>query len=147
MTFTLAILCIMIEGGYRELGIQCQCHKSIVYKLRNAICMHRLFPVVIAELMIWSMFCDHQDGRIWKERVSSGASRRVVEAPVLQEQIHAEPELPRTRQPPNRRILPSISAPEHNILKLLEECNASGISFNTWCRLRPPSSCDVVVVV
>lgn len=71
------------------------------------------------------------DGRIWKERVSSGASRRVVEAPVLQEQIHAEPELPRTRRAPNRHILPSISAPEHNILKLLEECNASGISFST----------------
>lgn len=27
----------------------------------------------------------------------------------------------------NRLILPSLSAPEHNLLNLLEECNASGI--------------------
>lgn len=33
---------------------------------------------------------------------------------------------PRTSQS-NRAILPSLSAPEHNILNLLEECNASGI--------------------
>ncbi|KAH6803414.1 cystic fibrosis transmembrane conductance regulator [Perilla frutescens var. frutescens] len=71
------------------------------------------------------------DGRIWKERVSSGVSRR-AETPVLQEQIPPEAEIPRTKpRQPNRLILPSISAPEHNILKLLEECNASGISFNT----------------
>ncbi|XP_057810094.1 uncharacterized protein LOC131024603 [Salvia miltiorrhiza] len=72
------------------------------------------------------------DGRIWKERASSGSgvSRR-AETPVLQEQISIEPEIPRTKPRPPRRILPSMSAPEHNILKLLEECNASGISFNT----------------
>ncbi|XP_047970033.1 uncharacterized protein LOC125213495 [Salvia hispanica] len=70
------------------------------------------------------------DGRIWKERASSGVSRR-VETPVLEEQIDSEPETPRTKPQPPRRILPSMSAPEHNILKLLEECNASGISFNT----------------
>lgn len=33
---------------------------------------------------------------------------------------------PRTSRS-NRMILPSVSAPEHNILKLLDECNASGI--------------------
>lgn len=27
----------------------------------------------------------------------------------------------------NRTIMPSISAPEHNILNLLEECNTSGV--------------------
>ncbi|KAL0324157.1 UNVERIFIED_CONTAM: hypothetical protein Scaly_2382800 [Sesamum calycinum] len=69
------------------------------------------------------------DGRIWKERVSSGVQRR-ADMPIMQEQTPAaEPEtIGRKPQPPtNRVILPSISAPEHNILKLLEECNASGI--------------------
>ncbi|XP_011082321.1 uncharacterized protein LOC105165125 [Sesamum indicum] len=69
------------------------------------------------------------DGRIWKERVSSGVQRR-ADTPIMQEQTPAaEPEtLGRKPRPPsNRVILPSISAPEHNILKLLDECNASGI--------------------
>lgn len=68
------------------------------------------------------------DGRIWKERVSSGVQRR-NDMPVMQEQKPVQPEnhVPRPRPPSNRLILPSISAPEHNILKLLEECNASGI--------------------
>ncbi|KAL0312415.1 UNVERIFIED_CONTAM: hypothetical protein Sradi_5640800 [Sesamum radiatum] len=69
------------------------------------------------------------DGRIWKERVSSGVQRR-ADMPIMQEQTPAaEPEtLGRKPRPPsNRVILPSISAPEHNILKLLDECNASGI--------------------
>ncbi|KAI3453855.1 hypothetical protein Pfo_010518 [Paulownia fortunei] len=71
------------------------------------------------------------DGRIWKERVSSGVQTR-ADMPVMQEQTPIEPETPRTKsRPPNRVILPSISAPEHNILKLLEECNASGISFHS----------------
>lgn len=66
------------------------------------------------------------DGRIWKERVSSVGQRRGD----MQEQTSAEsgslpPRIP--RPPSNRVILPSISAPEHNILKLLDECNASGI--------------------
>ncbi|XP_027082740.1 uncharacterized protein LOC113779120 [Coffea eugenioides] len=61
------------------------------------------------------------DGRIWKERVSAGARRS--DLPVMQEGTAIEPETtgPKPRPPPHRVILPSISAPEHNILKLLEE--------------------------
>ncbi|KAJ0716192.1 hypothetical protein HanPI659440_Chr13g0509961 [Helianthus annuus] len=61
------------------------------------------------------------DGRIWKERVSAGVQRR-TDLPIMQEEAPA-PETPRTKSRPrtNRMILPSISAPEHNILKLLEE--------------------------
>ncbi|KAG6408262.1 hypothetical protein SASPL_131266 [Salvia splendens] len=70
------------------------------------------------------------DGRIWKERALSGVSRR-GEMPVLEDRMAMEPEIPRPKPQPPGRIMPSMSAPEHNILKLLEECNASGISFNT----------------
>ncbi|PIN20136.1 hypothetical protein CDL12_07176 [Handroanthus impetiginosus] len=71
------------------------------------------------------------DGRIWRERVSSSVERR-VDPPVEEEQPPAQPETARTKpRPPNRVILPSISAPEHNILKLLEECNASGLNFSS----------------
>lgn len=61
------------------------------------------------------------DGRIWKERVSAGARRS--DLPATQEGTAIEPEAtgPKPRPPPHRVILPSISAPEHNILKLLEE--------------------------
>ncbi|CAL5359483.1 unnamed protein product [Camellia sinensis] len=70
------------------------------------------------------------DGRIWKERVSAGTGvRRRADLPVMQEGTPMESESvgPKPRRPSNRMILPSISAPEHNILQLLEECNASGI--------------------
>ncbi|KAF5959257.1 hypothetical protein HYC85_000466 [Camellia sinensis] len=69
-------------------------------------------------------------GRIWKERVSAGTRvQRRAYLPVMQEGIPMESESvgPKPRRPSNRMILPSISAPEHNILQLLEECNASGI--------------------
>ncbi|KAL4565137.1 hypothetical protein LXL04_029222 [Taraxacum kok-saghyz] len=70
------------------------------------------------------------DGRIWKERVSAGVQRK-ADMPVMQEEMGGppEPETPRSKSRPrsNRMILPSISAPEHNILKLLEECRASGM--------------------
>uniref|UniRef100_A0A5B6YUT0 Uncharacterized protein n=1 Tax=Davidia involucrata TaxID=16924 RepID=A0A5B6YUT0_DAVIN len=68
------------------------------------------------------------DGRIWKEQVSAGVQRR-ADLPVMQEGNPIESEAVGTKPRPqsNRLILPSISAPEHNILKLLEECNASGI--------------------
>ncbi|KAH0741441.1 hypothetical protein KY290_034484 [Solanum tuberosum] len=61
------------------------------------------------------------DGRIWKERVS--AVRRRADIPVVQEGTTAGPEAAGTKPRPsmNRVILPSISAPEHSILKLLEE--------------------------
>ncbi|GAA0149808.1 hypothetical protein LIER_08893 [Lithospermum erythrorhizon] len=60
------------------------------------------------------------DGRIWKERVSGGLGNR-DDLAVIQEgapALPAEPEAPTTRP---RAILPSVSAPEHNILKMLEE--------------------------
>ncbi|KAI3505438.1 hypothetical protein L1887_27567 [Cichorium endivia] len=70
------------------------------------------------------------DGRIWKERVSAGVQRR-GDMTMMQDETGAppEPETPRSKSRPrtNRMILPSISAPEHNILKLLEECHASGM--------------------
>ncbi|CAJ1931026.1 unnamed protein product [Sphenostylis stenocarpa] len=69
------------------------------------------------------------DGRIWKERVSATARRR-GDLPMMKEGGTLESEdagiKPRTSRS-NRMILPSASAPEHNLLKLLEECNASGI--------------------
>ncbi|KAM7259860.1 hypothetical protein ACFE04_015601 [Oxalis oulophora] len=69
------------------------------------------------------------DGRIWKERISANVRRR-GELPVMMEDGSLEPGSTGSRPPPtrpNRLILPSLSAPEHNLLKLLEECNASGI--------------------
>ncbi|KAL9369041.1 hypothetical protein Peur_040240 [Populus x canadensis] len=71
------------------------------------------------------------DGRLWKERVSATVHRR-GDLPVMKEggALESENVEPRPRPRPNqsnRLILPSISAPEHNLLKLLEECNASGV--------------------
>ncbi|KAL2489776.1 hypothetical protein Fot_43068 [Forsythia ovata] len=66
------------------------------------------------------------DGRIWNERVSSVGQRR-ADLPVMHEQTPETTPITKPRPPSNRVILPSISAPERNILKLLEECNASGI--------------------
>ncbi|KAK8578982.1 hypothetical protein V6N13_142222 [Hibiscus sabdariffa] len=72
------------------------------------------------------------DGRIWKERVSATASVRRADLPVLKDGGSLQPETEATtgtkpRPPSNRTILPSLSAPEHNLLNLLEECAASGI--------------------
>ncbi|XP_065879063.1 uncharacterized protein [Euphorbia lathyris] len=73
------------------------------------------------------------DGRIWKERVSATVRRR-GDLPVMKEgeaALENECESAGTKPPrparTNRLILPSMSAPEHNLIKLLEECNASGI--------------------
>lgn len=51
------------------------------------------------------------------------AVRRRADIPVVEEGTTAEAEAAGTksRPPMNRVILPSISAPEHSILKLLEE--------------------------
>ncbi|XP_062147064.1 uncharacterized protein LOC133854811 [Alnus glutinosa] len=65
------------------------------------------------------------DGRIWKERMSASVRRR-ADLPVMKESGGLESEAAETKQkssPTNRLILPSLSAPEHNILNLLEECN------------------------
>ncbi|KAA3456335.1 ATP-dependent RNA helicase Dbp73D isoform 1 [Gossypium australe] len=73
------------------------------------------------------------DGRIWKERVSASVRRR-ADLPVMQDEgtLQSQSESEATvgtkpRRTTNRMILPSLSAPEHNLLKLLEECTASGI--------------------
>lgn len=62
------------------------------------------------------------DGRIWKEQGSSVRIRR-PDIPVMQERRAANSEAARTipRPPMNRVILPSMSAPERSLLKLLEE--------------------------
>ncbi|KAL3635797.1 hypothetical protein CASFOL_020344 [Castilleja foliolosa] len=65
------------------------------------------------------------DGRIWKERVSSSGVQRKADIPIVRP-VETE-SLSRKLRPQNRVILPSASAPENNILKLLDECNASGI--------------------
>ncbi|XP_057977769.1 uncharacterized protein LOC131164522 [Malania oleifera] len=68
------------------------------------------------------------DGRIWKERVS--ASVRRADIPVLKEGASLESEAEETkpqRSQSARLMLPSLSAPEHNLLNLLDECKASGI--------------------
>ncbi|KAB2632158.1 hypothetical protein D8674_028405 [Pyrus ussuriensis x Pyrus communis] len=69
------------------------------------------------------------DGRLWKERVSATVPRR-GDLPVMKEggSLDSEEAVMKPRQTrKNRTILPSLSAPEHNLLNLLEECNASGI--------------------
>ncbi|XVE57362.1 hypothetical protein DITRI_Ditri04bG0085300 [Diplodiscus trichospermus] len=69
------------------------------------------------------------DGRIWKEQVSANVRRR-ADLPVMKDGSTLESEASGTKPRPihsNRLILPSLSAPEHNLLNLLEECNASGI--------------------
>ncbi|KAG7656126.1 hypothetical protein ISN44_As01g031340 [Arabidopsis suecica] len=67
------------------------------------------------------------DGRIWKERVSASMRRKgdlqIVKDEAASESDGSVPKPPRPPQP-NRSILPSLSAPEHNLLNLLEECNA-----------------------
>ncbi|XP_019152614.1 PREDICTED: uncharacterized protein LOC109149345 [Ipomoea nil] len=59
------------------------------------------------------------DGRIWRERVSAVRGRPVMEQEGAA--IEAEVAATKSKRQTNRPILPSISAPEHSILKLLEE--------------------------
>ncbi|XP_009114933.1 uncharacterized protein LOC103840204 [Brassica rapa] len=65
------------------------------------------------------------DGRIWKERVSASMRRR-GDLQIMKDENSTESDgsAPKPPRPPNRSILPSFSAPEHNLLNLLEECNA-----------------------
>lgn len=67
-------------------------------------------------------FFGHQDGRIWKEWVSSGVQRRIDMLVIPKPTTPVESITPGPKaRPPNRVILPSVSAPEHSILKLLKE--------------------------
>ncbi|XP_020248756.1 uncharacterized protein LOC109826174 isoform X2 [Asparagus officinalis] len=74
--------------------------------------------------------CDQPDGRIWKERMSSVSARFRGDLPVVKEGPHLEPEAvagsdkPRP-SPTKRGILPSLSAPEHDLIKLLDDCNVA----------------------
>ncbi|KAG2326686.1 hypothetical protein Bca4012_035624 [Brassica carinata] len=71
------------------------------------------------------------DGRIWKERVSTSMRRR-GELAISQEGIDVESDgsvtkpSPSSQCNPNRRFSPSLSAPEHHMLNLLDDCKASG---------------------
>lgn len=60
----------------------------------------------------------------------SASVRRRADLPVMKEGVALETEAAGTKQrstQSNRLILPSLSAPEHNLLNLLEDCNPSGI--------------------
>uniref|UniRef100_A0A8R7QV44 Uncharacterized protein n=1 Tax=Triticum urartu TaxID=4572 RepID=A0A8R7QV44_TRIUA len=52
------------------------------------------------------------DGRIWQERMSTAGGRPRTDLPVVKEGSQLEPDSSTTR-----------SAPEHNILALLDECD------------------------
>ncbi|KAJ0239987.1 Cystic fibrosis transmembrane conductance regulator [Hirschfeldia incana] len=71
------------------------------------------------------------DGRIWKERVSASTRRR-GELAIAQDGVDVESDgsvtkrSPSSQRNPNRRFSPSLSAPEHHMLNLLDECKASG---------------------
>ncbi|CAL5397735.1 unnamed protein product [Camellia sinensis] len=87
-------------------------------------------PKIMLSQVVSQITATIKDGRIWKEQVSAGTGvRRRADLPVMQEGTRMESESmgPKPWRPSNRMILPSINAPEHNILQLLKECNASGI--------------------
>ncbi|KAK8915887.1 hypothetical protein KSP39_PZI022625 [Platanthera zijinensis] len=74
------------------------------------------------------------DGTIWKERMTSVSTRMRAELPVVKEgsqlssEAAAAPKPPRPR--PRRAILPSVSAPEGNLIALLDEYNATKDHYN-----------------
>jgi len=76
-----------------------------------------------------NLVLDEQDGRMWKEWVSTAHVKRRSDLPQVKEgEVSGSDEVSAIRLQPaqsNRLILPSLSAPEHNIIHLLEECNAS----------------------
>jgi len=61
--------------------------------------------------------------------MSSVGTRVRTDLPVVKEgsQLESDSSSARSRSAvPRRAILPSVSAPEHNILALLDECDVSG---------------------
>lgn len=61
--------------------------------------------------------------------MSSAGARVRADLPVVKEGSHLESGASGTKPlsvQPRRVILPSVSAPEHNLITLLEECNAAG---------------------
>ncbi|CAA7020379.1 unnamed protein product [Microthlaspi erraticum] len=71
------------------------------------------------------------EGRIWKERVSSSMRRR-GDLAIVQDGMGEESDGSVTKPSgtsqcnPKRLFSPSLSAPEHHLLNILEECKASG---------------------
>ncbi|RWW36208.1 hypothetical protein BHE74_00058787 [Ensete ventricosum] len=68
------------------------------------------------------------DGRIWKERRTSATARVKADLPVVKDGSHLQSQDGRANPTPNpakRLISPTLSAPENNIITLLEECNTS----------------------
>lgn len=68
------------------------------------------------------------DGRIWQERMSTAGGRVRTDLPVVKEgsQLDSDSSGTRPRSAVRKRaILPSVSAPEHNILALLDECDVT----------------------
>ncbi|KAF3790728.1 hypothetical protein EJ110_NYTH03143 [Nymphaea thermarum] len=67
------------------------------------------------------------DARVWKERLAGNARRR-AELPVMKdEEARSQPKNPIPKHPSlptTPAFLPSLSAPEHTIRQLLEECSA-----------------------
>ncbi|KFK44953.1 hypothetical protein AALP_AA1G325000 [Arabis alpina] len=67
------------------------------------------------------------DGRIWKERVPA-SMRRKGDLQSLKDESAGESDgyvsKPPRPSPSTRSILPSLSAPENDLVNLLEECNA-----------------------
>ncbi|KAE9459266.1 hypothetical protein C3L33_08835, partial [Rhododendron williamsianum] len=95
---------------------------------RYGLLIGGVIRVLLLRGVVGGIHC--QDGRIWKERVSAGGGQRRAEMPVMQEgpRVESGPVGKKPPRPPsNRVILPSISAPEHSLLKLLEECSPSGV--------------------
>ncbi|CAA7028860.1 unnamed protein product [Microthlaspi erraticum] len=71
------------------------------------------------------------EGKIWKERVSSSMKRRgdlaIVQDGMSEESDGSVTKPSATSQcNPKRLFLPSLSAPEHHLLNILEECKPSG---------------------
>lgn len=68
------------------------------------------------------------DGRLWKERVSAASTRMRTDSSIRSEGIADSNDCVRRkphRLSSNKMISHSQSAPEHNFLDLLEECNTS----------------------
>ncbi|KAJ1702840.1 hypothetical protein LUZ63_002619 [Rhynchospora breviuscula] len=70
------------------------------------------------------------DGRIWKERMTSLGARVRTDLRVVREGSQLEPDSGGSRPKPvipRRAILPSMSAPERHFVELLEECDNPSI--------------------
>lgn len=110
----------------KSVSLQCLWHVSYVFRRENFKYgdeSERDFLKLVA------LVFDIQDGRIWKEQLSTSV-QRTADLPVLKDGAHLETEAARTKarpSPVSRSSLPSsISAPEHNLINLLDECKAAG---------------------